>query len=78
MDFFAFAHKNDVDIMFNDHPEPLEGAKNVFSLEEIKYRKDNLSRLMELGLDYWWYDRNWTTKLISPTKHISPETLGDY
>ena len=23
--FFSFAHKNDVEIMFNDHPEPRSG-----------------------------------------------------
>ena len=26
----------------------------------------------------WWYDRNWHTKLISPTPNVRPETFGMY
>lgn len=76
--FFDFAHENDVEIMFNDHPEPIDDAESVFNFKEIAYRKEKLTYLMSLGLDYWWYDRNWSTKLKSPSTHINPETLGDY
>lgn len=77
-DFFKFAHSHDVEIMFNDHPEPVEGAKSVFDRKEIKYREKNLKAHLKSGLDYWWYDRNWHTKLISPNKKINPESLGAY
>ena len=76
--FFAFAHEHGVEVMFNDHPEPVEGAKDVFDPVEVRYREEHLQKLMTLGLDTWWYDRNWHTKLISPTPAIRPETLGMY
>lgn len=75
--FLDFAHEHGVEIMFNDHPEPVNGAE-VFAPEEIEYREKNLQSLMEKGLDIWWYDRNWATKLISPTSGVNPETLGLY
>ncbi len=75
--FLRFAHEHGVEIMFNDHPEPVERTQ-VFSPEEIEYREKNLQALMERGVDIWWYDRNWSTNLISPTKQIYWETLGLY
>lgn len=76
--FYKFAHSKDVEIMFNDHPEPLQGAKSALDRKEIKYREINLKRHLKMGLDYWWYDRNWHTRLISPSKRINPESLGSY
>lgn len=76
--FMNFAHLHGVDIMFNDHPEPIKGAKNIFSHSEIAYREEKLQSLLNQGLDTWWYDRNWNTKLKSPTRDVSPETLGMY
>ena len=75
--FLDFAHEHGVEICFNDHPEPVNGAQ-VFAPEEIAYREQNLQSLMEKGLDIWWYDRNWSTKLISPSKGVNHETLGLY
>ncbi len=76
-EFFDFAHAHGAEICFNDHPEPVEG-KPVFAKEEIAYREKNLQSLMEMGLDIWWYDRNWSTNLVSPTKQIRWETFGLY
>lgn len=76
--FFDFAHKHNVEIMFNDHPEPVKGAKHVFEKEEVAFREEKLQGILNMGLDYWWYDRNWSTHLISPTKKIKQETFGDY
>lgn len=75
--FMDFAHGHGVEIMFNDHPEPVNGTQ-VFAPEEIAYREKNLQSLMEKGLDIWWYDRNWATKLVSPTDGVNPETFGLY
>ena len=75
--FMDFAHSHGVEICFNDHPEPVEG-KQVFDHKEIAYRERNLQSLMEKGLDIWWYDRNWSTKLITPSKGVNHETLGLY
>ena len=76
--FFAFAHENGVEVMFNDHPEPVAGAKDLFDPAEVGYREEKLQGLLRRGLDTWWYDRNWHTKLISPSAEIAPETLGLY
>ncbi len=75
--FLKFAHDHGVEIMFNDHPEPVDGAQ-VFAPEEIAYREKNLQRLMDMGLDIWWYDRNWSTNLVSPTKKVRWESFGLY
>lgn len=75
--FLDFAHSRGVEIMFNDHPEPVHGS-SVFEPCEIAYREKNLQALMELGLDSWWYDRNWHTHLISPTEHVQWESFGLY
>ncbi len=75
--FFEFAHQNGVEVMFNDHPEPYQGS-HVFERDEIAYREKNLQNILKLGLDIWWYDRNWMTHLISPTKGLRWETLGMY
>ncbi len=75
--FLDFAHGHGVEIMFNDHPEPVDGAQ-VFAPEEIAYREKNLQALMGMGLDIWWYDRNWGTSLVSPTKNVRWETFGLY
>lgn len=76
-DFLDFAHSHGVEIMFNDHPEPVDG-KNVFDPEEVEYRERNLQSLMNIGLDTWWYDRNWPTRLVSPSENLRCETLGLY
>ena len=75
--FLSFAHSHGVEVMFNDHPEPVEGA-HVFEAREISYRESNLQAIMALGMDTWWYDRNWQTHLISPTKQVQWESLGLY
>lgn len=76
--FIDFAHSRGVEIVFNDHPEPTEGTHSVFSPREIEYREIKLQGLMMLGLDTWWYDRNWHTALLSPSENLAPETLGMY
>ena len=75
--FLDFAHSHNVEVMFNDHPEPVKGA-HVFEPREIAYRENNLQSIMALGMDTWWYDRNWHTHLISPTKSVQWESFGLY
>ena len=58
---FNYAHKRNISIMFNDHPEPYEKRCNVFEYDEVNFREYNLTKLLEMGLDTWWYDRNWST-----------------
>ena len=76
--FYRYAHEHNVEVMMNDHPAPLMKKYNVFSHEEMNFRKENLTQYFILGLDSWWYDRNWMVHLISPSKHVPYETLGRY
>lgn len=77
--FLEKVHNQNIEVMFNDHPEPVSGTGSVLDVSEIDYRKENLTNLLEMGLDTWWYDRNWTTALKSPTPSaINHETWGMY
>ena len=76
--FFHFAHQQNVEVIMNDHPNPFGKKLNVFSKEEMEFRKDNLNRLFIMGLDSWWYDRNWCCSLKGISKRIPVESLGRY
>lgn len=75
--FFQRAHEKNVSIMFNDHPEP-QGTGDGLSAVEVAYRNLNLRSLLDMGLDIWWYDRNWSVALRSPASGIPKETWGMY
>ncbi|HWB53412.1 MAG TPA: TIM-barrel domain-containing protein [Tepidisphaeraceae bacterium] len=72
--FFKEAHAKHVRVMFNDHPEPI--ATSALDPKEMQYRFDNLSRLLNDGLDIWWFDRNWRTHLLSPMPGLRLEAWG--
>lgn len=71
-------HDENIEVMFNDHPEPVSYDIDIFNEKEIEYRETNLKKLLSIGLDTWWYDRNWKVHLVSPTPNIAFETLGSY
>ncbi|MGH7993912.1 MAG: TIM-barrel domain-containing protein, partial [Limisphaerales bacterium] len=72
--FFQEAHAKHVRIMFNDHPQPV--AKTALDPKELAYRYDNLSKLLDEGLDFWWYDRNWMVHLVTPAPNLNKEVWG--
>ena len=76
--FYHYCHERGIEVMMNDHPCPLLKKYNVLSKEEIEYRKQNLTKFFVLGLDSWWYDRNWIVSLRSISSQIKHETLGRY
>ena len=76
--FFRFAHNHNVEVMMNDHPAPYDKHLNVLAPEEIKFRKENLTKFLVMGLDTWWYDRNWFVKLNTVSKRVAKESLGRY
>lgn len=76
--FLAQCEELGIDIMFNDHPEPVDGSTSLLDPIDVKYREDNLTKYLKMGLDYWWYDRNWTVALDTPVASINPETWGMY
>ena len=76
--FLEKAHEAGVSVYFNDHPEPYKGTKSLLDEKEIDYRTKNLKLLLSLGLDYWWYDRNWSVALKPITDGLSIYTTGMY
>lgn len=73
-EFVKQAHGLGVRLMANDHPEPQ--AATALDPAETAYRWEGLSSLLDLGLDVWWYDRNWSTVLHEPMPGIPKETWG--
>ncbi|MBO4963211.1 MAG: hypothetical protein J6C97_05485, partial [Clostridia bacterium] len=77
-EFLAKCEELGIDICFNDHPEPVGGTSTGLDGPEIDYRSNNLTFILGLGLDYWWYDRNWHTSLNSVHPDISVYAFGMY
>ena len=75
--FLEECHQLGVQVAFNDHPEPNSGS-NGLDRGEVEYRNKNLTLLLSMGLDYWWYDRNWSVALNSCDPDISVYAFGMY
>ena len=76
--FLSKAHDKNVNIIFNDHPEPTKTGdvqNNVLNPAEVAFRQTNLTNILKLGLDGWWYDRNWWTTIVPPTG-FTHEVMG--
>ncbi len=76
--FLAQCEALGVDICFNDHPEPVTGTTSGLDGAEIDYRTEKLTMILSLGVDYWWYDRNWSVSLNSVDPDISVYAFGMY
>ncbi len=72
--FLKKMHDLNVNIAFNDHVREYSGS--MLSAEQITWFNQNLTAKMELGLDTWWYDRNWNHFLNSPLDEIHGDMLG--
>ncbi len=72
--FLEKAHAKGVRVMFNDHPEPQ--APTALDPKETTYRWNGLTDLFRQGMDVWWYDRNWSTRLHEPMPGLRPEVWG--
>lgn len=76
--FLSDAHEKGVGIVFNDHPQPVSGTSNLLDKAEIEYRTEKLKALLEMGVDYWWYDRNWSVSLNKIQSDYSRYATGMY
>ncbi len=72
--FIAEAHKRGVKLMYNDHPEPQ--SADALAPVELNYRWDGLTKLFKMGMETWWYDRNWGVSLNSPMPGLRHEVWG--
>ncbi len=72
--FIKEAHSRHAHLMFNDHPDPK--TPGALDPKELEFRWNGLSKLLNWGLDIWWYDRNWSTHLKEPMPGIKAEMWG--
>ena len=76
-DFQAFlerAHALGVRVGLNDHPRAM--TQHALDPQEMEYRYSNLARFLYLGLDFWWFDRNWDVCLSGPLPVLCKEVWG--
>lgn len=76
--FLINAHKKGVEVIFNDHPININKDIDTFDKQEIAYRVKKLNGYLQMGLDSWWYDRNWICSFNTPSKRIESEIIGNY
>lgn len=80
--FFSEAHAANVNLMFNDHPQPVTNPDNslagALDANEVAFRNTGLLSLLSKGLDTWWFDRNWSVALTTPSAGVNKETWGMY
>lgn len=64
--YLAWAHNaGKVRTYFNDHPM---STVPQMTPTEVNYRYAGLTKMLDIGLDYWWYDSNWF--------HVIPGAFG--
>jgi len=67
-------HEKDVFLVMNDHPEAV--GETAVDPKGMEFRYEQLTRLLGMGIDAWWYDRNWHAHLKSPLPGINKEVWG--
>lgn len=72
--YLANAKKYGVLSIFNDHTH--QTSNQMLLPEELEHHTTNLQAIMDMGLDGWWYDRNWSYGLKSPYSEITGSTMG--
>ncbi len=72
--FLADMHEKNISIAFNDHVRDYAGS--LLEAEQINWFNENLTAKLNMGLDTWWYDRNWMYKLKSPFQNLNADMLG--
>lgn len=71
---FHACSQRGVRTLLNDHPEP----RGLLPMDPalFQYRYDNLARLIDMGLDTWWFDRNWPNIIQGPVPGIETSVWG--
>ena len=72
--FLSKAKAAGVMTIFNDHVH--QTNRQALDPVELKYFTENLQNILKLGLDGWWYDRNWSYNFNSPYTGIVASTFG--
>ncbi len=72
--FLAKSEAAGVLVLFNDHTH--KTSLLITNPEELKWQSAGILSLMEMGLDGWWYDRNWSYTIKTPYSDVLYTTLG--
>jgi len=72
--FINDVHNQNVFLAINDHPKAV--SEYALDPKEVSYRYSHLTRILNLGVDAWWFDRNWYTHLKTPDERLSIEVWG--
>ena len=72
--FLAAANEAGVLVLFNDHTH--ETSRKLTDPAELKWQTEGVVSLLKLGLNGWWYDKNWSYRIQSPFEDLSFKTLG--
>ncbi len=72
--FLAKAEAAGILILFNDHTH--KTSLTITTPEELKWQSAGILSLMKMGLDGWWYDRNWSYSIKSPYSDVTYTTIG--
>ncbi|MBU8912781.1 MAG: DUF5110 domain-containing protein [Spirochaetales bacterium] len=72
--FLAECKRRGLHTVFNDHPEP-KGYEPL-QPELLEYRRQNLTRIMDMGLSTWWFDRNWSDIIRGPAPGLESAVWG--
>lgn len=73
---FRECHDHGVRVMFNDHPE--HRLRSALDDGLLHYRERNLQRLLNMGLDGWWFDRNWREIFLGPDRGVESSVWGQF
>ena len=76
-EWFGFLKAKGLKTYFNDHPYPVDAQT---SPAETAFRWAGLSKWLDLGLDFWWFDRNWQFSIPPPNtkKPVLPYEGGEW
>ena len=72
--FLENAEEAGVLVLFNDHTHKTDLL--ITNPAELKWQSEGITSLLNMGLDGWWYDRNWTYSIKSPYRDVLFSTIG--
>ena len=73
-EFLKNANDKGLLILFNDHTHKTDLL--ITNPSELKWQSAGIRSLMKIGLNGWWYDRNWSFSVKCPYKDIRFSTIG--
>ncbi|MBQ2734159.1 MAG: DUF5110 domain-containing protein [Clostridia bacterium] len=72
--FLKDAEDAGVLVLFNDHTHKTDLL--ITNPAELKWQSEGITSLLDIGLDGWWYDRNWSYSIKSPYRDVLFSTIG--